>query len=159
MANPTYRSPPAPHDIDFIANYMRKADRDEVIAVVGKVDMRALLARCVHASSHCWVASDGEPVAIFGVAPQTPGVGSPWLIGTDALVEPAMQLALVRDVRWYIAQWLTLYPRLENFVDVRNERSVRWLEHVGFKIHAPEKYGIEGHLFHRFEMEAPCALP
>lgn len=135
---------------------MREADRQEVIAMHGPVTMEDAVARAVLLSDLCWTwaAPDHEPIAIFGVAPVSllEGVGAPWLLGTPRVLDyPGV---LVREGRSYVQRMLAAHPHLENFVDARNVRSVRWLERLGFKLHPAMPMGAAGLPFHRFEMSA-----
>lgn len=143
-------------DITHVAEHMREPDREEIFAMLGPVGLKDMLARAVLLSDQCWTwaAPDREPIAIFGVAPTSllEGVGAPWLLGTDRVLDyPGV---LVREGRSYVARMLARYPHLENFVDARNERSVRWLERLGFKVYPAAPMGVAGLPFHRFEMSA-----
>jgi hypothetical protein len=49
---------------------------------------------------------------------------------------------------------LDLYPHLENYVDVRNELSIKWLRWLGFQFDPqPIPYGVWEMPFFRFRME------
>ncbi len=51
---------------------------------------------------------------------------------------------------------LDLFPHLQNYVDARNEISIRWLKWLGFRFDPkPVPYGIWGLPFLRFQMEKP----
>jgi ribosomal protein S18 acetylase RimI-like enzyme len=141
-------------DIDHIAANMREADRQEVVAFRGNTDMRAALGSCVLMSSHYWVAAVGaEPIFVFGVVPVSllDGMGAPWMLGTDKTFN--YPRILVKDGRRYIREMLELYSTLANFVDARNEKSIRWLKRLGFTVYAAEPFGHAGLPFHRFEMK------
>lgn len=148
---------PLQSHIDYVAEHMRHQDRDEVIAATGAHDVRAMLTTSVGAAGGCsWVAlNEDKPVAIFGVGHFDPKVGVPWMLAThDVFQTPRASRALVSKGRWYIQRMLANYPRLENYVDTRNERAIRWLRHLGFTIHPAAPYGPYGYLFHRFDMVA-----
>jgi hypothetical protein len=51
-----------------------------------------------------------------------------------------------------LARMRAAYPQLENHVDARNRRALRWLGWLGFTIEAPAPWGVEGRPFHRFWM-------
>lgn len=145
-----------PGDIAYIAENLRKADRQEVIAATGATSMKEAIAEAVLRSSHCWTGAlpDGEPVTIFGVAPVAllGSVGSPWMLGTERMFD--FPRVLMGEGRRYLTRMLRLYPHLVNYVDARNARSVRWLARVGFTVHEPQPFGEAGLPFHRFEMRA-----
>lgn len=135
-----------------IADRMRKADRDEVFAASGR-SPTAALTYSFRKSSHCWTALfDGRPEIMWGIGDINilAGVGAPWLLGTDA-VEHNFR-AFLRISSGWPAQLLQRYSVLRNFVDVRNEVSVRWLEWLGFRLLEPIEF--RGYQFRLFEMEA-----
>lgn len=132
---------------------MRQADIDEVTAATGG-DLGQIVRDSVAASVGPRTALiDGEVACIFGVAPLAGllgDVGAPWMLGTTVLDRHPG--ALMRRCRGYVAEMAARYPRLVNFVDVRNTRSVRWLKRLGFVFHPAAPYGAAGLPFHRFEM-------
>ena len=90
---------------------------------------------------------DGEPVAVFGVTPPAMlgGAAIPWLVGSVHL-NPRL---LLRPAREVLDGWD--FEHLENWVDARNTKAVRWLRWLGFTIHPAGPYGVMGLPFHRFE--------
>lgn len=139
-------------DIHWLAPRLRPADVLELRATFGpKVTAEDAIGQSIIVSSHVWVVAAGaEPLAILGVAPISllEGLGRPWLVATDR-IKPG---TLVRVGHKYSRMMLQHYARLENFVDARNVRSVRWLKHIGFTVHEPTPYGCAGLPFHRFEI-------
>jgi hypothetical protein len=144
-------------DVLHIAANLREADRRELAATRGVgVNFADAIGRAVLLSSHVWVgvAPDGEPISVFGVAPVSMlnGIGSPWFLSTDRAYQ--YPRTLVVEGRRYLSQMRKTYATLTNYVDVRNDKSIRWLKRMGFKIHPPTPYGVEGEPFHRFTMGA-----
>lgn len=142
-------------DIAHIAANLRDADRREIAASRGpEVQPADAIANTVLRSSHVWiaVAGDGEPIAIFGVAPisMIDGIGSPWMLSTERVYEHPR--ALVTEARRYLSAMRETYPTLYNFVDARNDKSIRWLKRLGFALQPAAPYGPAGVPFHRFEM-------
>lgn len=147
-------SPTLEH-IQYIAENMREADRQEVFAMRGEdADLHYVLANAVKRSTWCvcGLAADGTPVSLVGVAPVSliGGVGAPWLLGTDRVRE--FSGALIRYGRDYIQSMTSQYPQLINYVDARNTASIRWLKRLGFTIHDAEPIGHQGLPFHKFTM-------
>lgn len=138
-----------------IAPLLRSADYNEVCASYGS-DIEAALTDAVRRSAGlCWaVYRGGQILMLMGTAPlnMTTGMGSPWLLGTPAA--DRVPKALHRIAKEKIAESRRQYPHLVNYVDVRNSRSARWLERLGFTLHPPEPYGPFGLPFHRFDMSA-----
>lgn len=143
-------------DIEYIAGNLRLADQQELIASRGQDgSFFQIVAEAVGVSTKAWamVGEDLRPTAVFGVAPVSllHRAGSPWLLGTDALFGHARTLVVWG--RWYVARMREMYPGgLHNYVDARNVLSVNWLKRIGFTIHPPEPYGVEGQPFHLFTM-------
>lgn len=92
----------------------------------------------LRSSSHawCWLV-DGAPVCLWGVTPMS-------IAGSSATVWVATTEEIRADLRTFLLgsrimlrHLLTLYPRLEGYVDARFTDSVRWLERLGFELQAP----------------------
>jgi len=165
--------------IFWLASNMSKADRDEcqagglgpfralsdslersVAAWTGMVETPVMSDECgvmngkraADSSSFITHHSSLRPVCMFGVTPLDilGGIGSPWLLGTEEVKRYG--LTFLRFNKKYIPVMLELFPRLVNYVDVRNEISVRWLKWLGFRFDAaPVPYGPFGMPFYRFE--------
>lgn len=142
-----------PGDVAYLAPRLRESDRLEITASTGLVDIAAILQDSIDRSLQVWVccSPDGEPVSVMGVASLSllGGMGCPWMLATD-LVD-RVPGRLMKHSRTFLGRMHELFPHLENFVDARNERSVRWLRRLGFTIHPAEPHGPAGQLFHRFE--------
>lgn len=146
--------PVAPGDVEFIATRMRAQDVAECNAA-GHADLRAVLRQAVSMSVWARCAEvDGEPAALFGIAPLTISLmdprGVPWLLGTDAV--PANRRTLARLAPRYIREMLRLYPHLVNTVHTGNTVSVRWLKRMGFVLRDPHPHPVTGEPFQLFEM-------
>lgn len=141
-------------DVGYIAAHLREADRQEIAATRPNADPADVIANAVLRSSHTWVAANGSPIAIFGVAPVSllGSIGSPWLLATDEAFKHPRTLVVAG--RRYISTMRALYSKLFNYVDARNDKSIRWLRRIGFTVLPAVPYGVEGELFHRFEMGA-----
>lgn len=140
-------------DAIALAPRLRAADVEEIRAASGRGALDALL-RSFEFSTHVWAvrAADGRPVALWGVGPLSlvEGRGCPWLLAADAF--EALGPAIARKSRPLLAAMRDLYPRLENHVDARHRKAVRWLSWLGFTIDPAAPWGVEGRPFHRFWM-------
>lgn len=135
-----------------IAAVMRQADRDEVAASSGRSPLAAL-SYSFRMSRECWaVVIDGKPEVIFGVGDLNilGGVGSPWLLGSDAVWDHRREF--MRQSREWLAQLFARYSVLRNVVDCRNSASIRWLGWLGFRFSQP--FDLRGNPFMMFEMRA-----
>jgi hypothetical protein len=93
---------------------------------------------------------DGRAEAIFGCYWSRSGVGVPWFIGTNRLME--RPLLVTRVGRRVVERWRSQFGRLENMVPA-GFRSVRWLTLMGFDILPAEVAQCadgERVLYHRF---------
>ena len=139
-------------DAAIIGANIRQADRLELEAST-KLNPTDAIAESIALSVACWTATlDGIPIGSFGVTSISlmGGVGSPWLLGStecDRVIVP-----FVRLTRVYIPLMLSLFPRLENLVDVRNVKSIRWLKRLGFTFRDAIPHPHSGAPFHPFEM-------
>lgn len=138
--------------LEYIAENLREADRQEIEASSGDYPMGAVF-QSWQASTKSWLILDrtGLPIGIMGVAPHptSEGLGMAWMVGTDGVAEEALSIA--RQTRRYVEEMHEDYPILWNFIDARNELSLKWLEWSGFIIaDAHLNFGPEGRLFYEF---------
>lgn len=141
--------PVARGDVDHLLEHMRQADQGECAAALGD-DWRTLVREGIPRSTMLLAGLyGGEFGSLFGVSPTDhPRVGNPWLLGTD-VVDQHPGAALQSGLIW-VPRMLEQFPQLVNYVDARNERSIRWLDRIGFTIEPPHAYGYEGRPFHQF---------
>lgn len=149
-------------DIQYIAKRMRQADMDELRAAHGDgCSLLDILYRSVEITPNALTrtAEDGEPLLIVGAAPLPgeTGHGIPWLLGTDRAMDYPRQF--VTEGRRLAAGWLMRFTVLENYIDVRNSVSIRWLRHIGFTIHEAVPFGVSRLPFHRFSMDSGVLNP
>jgi hypothetical protein len=139
-------------DAERLVADLRRADLLEVGAACGP-DVLAVVVEAIARTPRCIAADHGGALLfVGGVVPLGGGVGSPWMLGTNALRRHPV--SLTRLARRYLQHAMQTTPHLVNFVDQRNTRSVRWLGGLGFTLFPAEPYGVEGLPFHRFEMHA-----
>lgn len=122
-------------DALYIAEHLRQSDVDELVASYGDdVNMSAVLKTAWERSSQCFVGLDDRstPVMILGVVPIMDGLGSPWLLGTEQMVEA--RHALIHEMQVYMEMFHEEYPTLLNKVDARQRKTIKWLEYLGFEV-------------------------
>lgn len=147
--------PASRSDADSLGDRLRAADVEEIRAASGLAPAEAL-RRSYELSSHVWAVREfsslpiAPPIALWGVGPLSlvEGRGCPWLLATDAFEGLGPDIA--RLSRPLMAAMRDLYPHLENRVDARHTRAVRWLSWLGFTIDPAKAWGVEGRPFHRF---------
>lgn len=139
-------------DVEYLVEHLRDADRDEITASHGP-DLLASVFDAVNRSSHVYVAErDGRLITLWGYQPisMLSGIGCPWALGTDEMTRNGKSILKLAQASNRMLR--PVYPVLKNHVDVRNKRSIGWLQRLGFVIHEPEPYGALGLPFHPFEM-------
>ena len=136
--------------IAFIAPRMRQADADEIWAAAHLKPQRALEWSMLASREPMTGAADGRPVCMFGISTTTPfdRIGHPWLLSTDEIENHAY--VLLTGSRRYLTIERERYAGLENYVDARNTKALRWVRWLGFAIDPPASYGVDGLPFHRF---------
>jgi hypothetical protein len=141
-----------------IARNLRKPDYMELKSSAGR-DPREVVLEAWNISSRRFMIMMYEnnlniPVAVFGVVSvkdKICSIGVPWLVGTSGIYR--MKKFLYKNSKKYTKILMEGHDRLMNYVDKRNEMSIKWLKSCGFKFHDAEPYGAEKRLFYKFEME------
>jgi len=136
-------------DIRYIAENMRMSDREE-IWVSDHIRPEQALINGVEASIYCRTIENGSPIGMFGICPQEllGTKATVWLLGTEDLKK--IKIKFLRNCKRYVNGMLEYYDYLENYVDVRNKKSILWLKFLGAKLDEPAPYGVEGLMFQHF---------
>ena len=132
-----------------MADLMRRSDIDEIWASNHLTPLEAL-TKGLDNSVFCLTVENGRPIAMFGVASEylIASRAVVWLLASDDLVK--IQKRFLRYSRTFIEIMLSRFPYLENYVDVRNEKSIKWLKLCGAILDEPEPYGVEQKMFRHF---------
>ena len=132
--------------------------RDSYIREIAAASMRTpgeAAPLAIEYSDKTWTGFLAGRLAFIGgvTAPVAlSGMRRPWLLGTNVIEEhPA---AFMRHCRRWMPRVRREFPRLENFVDARAGKTVKWLRALGFVIHPAEPYGLCQRPFHRFTLDA-----
>lgn len=142
------------NDAIELAQNLRAADLAEMQAQHGYgVDPLAIIRMSIEVSgTECKTAidsSNGKVLAVFGTAEsRNYGFGVPWLLAAEGTDKYAKELLVWG--REYVAAMVYEFGFLCNYVDANNRRSVRWLQRIGFTVHAPEPHGVYCLPFHPF---------
>ena len=142
-------------DAAILSMKLREADYSELQAVHGiDVNVKQVLENAIEVSKEAvsGVDESGSVVLMFGVSVfnEEKNIGCPWLLGSHDTPRYARQL--VSDGKMFTKDWRGQFTGLLNFVDCRNETSIRWLKRIGFYIHEPIQMGVMGNMFHPFSM-------
>lgn len=95
---------------------------------------------------------DDVPVCIFGAIcyDRSHTTGVPWFLATDEILK--YQKTFLSMSRPYLQRMQAAYSRLENWVDVNNTSSIKWLKWLGAEFFGPEPCGPDNAPFWRFEI-------
>ena len=140
--------PPRAGDIAVIANGMRLSDKQEIWAA-SRLTPHEGLELALKKSPDIWVGTwEGRPIGMAGCFPGSllGGVGYPWQLATPEI--EAAALPYLRASKPCFAGLRRKYRLLVNWVDVRNEKSIKWMKYLGFEIEDPAPYGVDGLPFH-----------
>jgi hypothetical protein len=145
----TFLESPGPAYAETLAPRLRAADVAEVWAACGEEPLPAILKSLELSTYTRGLLLDGEPAAIWGVAPLRglPGAGAAWLLGSDALTAHAR--TFWRLCRPELDRMLEVAPVLLNYVDARYRQALRWAERLGFSVEPARPFGFARMPFHR----------
>lgn len=120
-------------DCAELALTMRQADRTELALGGSRGPYDALMRGFVMSEAPNAVeAPDGSVVALGGVVRLTPGMGSPWMLGADALED--IKWPFLRECKARLMELHSAYPSLYNEVWEGNTLHIRWLKWLGFTV-------------------------
>jgi hypothetical protein len=139
-----------------LAIYLRASDIAEIEAN-HRVDHASVVLSSVCNSDRGWcVLKDGQPVVLCGRAPVGKAEAQAWFLATDELYDPAVQRFVSRRCHEFVDLMHEGYPKLWNYIDARNTKTLRWLEWLGFSVtEALPEWGNNGELFYIFEKVKP----
>lgn len=120
-----------------------------------------LLEACAF-STQLWAArrlSDHSTTALWGVAPRldNPEAGYPWMFASAAFDEESSELAML--CRFVFAEMLQQFPRLEQLVDARSDRTIDLLRGLGFTIGRAQRRAGSPELLHHVWVDSRQLRP
>lgn len=139
-------------DLEYVAEHMRQADKDEAKASGFDCPRKALVESFRNSRPECYsVMHQALPVAMFGVVPDPydPKIGSIWLLGTDHVTND-YPISFLRQCRRFLPILMSGYEMVHNVVDRRNTVHIKWLRWMGFSILREITYGPESRPFYEF---------
>lgn len=151
MTYPGKLRKPTVFDIVYLIEHMREADKREIKAFSGRTPEESFNATInLYETSTVWEMG-GKVVCIFGTAPS--GVPDEWLIWMLATDEFDKNSKIFRKYcREIFGKMIEGKKYLYNHVHAEHKSAVRWLKWLGCKLYDAEPIGINGELFHKFEV-------
>lgn len=146
-----------------IVDDLRPADIDEIAASSGHDPLEAIIASVADSELGWVIFHEDRPIAVFGAAPilgMETVSGQVWMVGCPIMDKPSVALAILRQTRCYIDVMQSRFPSLWNWIDARNDKSMRWLMWAGFTIISADfQHGRERRPFFQFaRQEAPLSV-
>ena len=143
---------PTMQDAIDLAGHLNAANKREMTAGYGKHILRDLLAGMKYSDKIGCCKIDGKPIAIYGVRKPSPiaDYGLVWLFLGD--VNDKDKYYVARQTKRFIEALLERYSYVYNYVDVGNEKIIKWLEFLGAEFSEPEEFGLYGNKHMRFEI-------
>lgn len=143
---------PTMQDAIYLAEHLNKADKREMNAGYGKHILRNILDGMQNSAEVGCCKFDGSPIAIYGIRRFSPiaDYGLVWLFLGDIKEEDRYYVAL--QTKRFVRAALKRYRYLYNYVDVGNEKIIRWLKFLGAEFSEPVEYGLYGNKHLRFEI-------
>ncbi len=138
----------------YIADHVRPADADELWASCMMTPLEAMKFGMERGDKSYTGFHHGVPVCMWGVSLQSfiGMVGVPWMVATSHLDNGAA-IPFLRLSKAMLLELSDGYDILQNYVDCRNTRAIRWLKYMGFSMQEPQEYGLLKLPFHKFVME------
>ncbi|WP_419783348.1 hypothetical protein [Maridesulfovibrio sp.] len=119
-------------DVEFVASNLRESDRKDMEGLHPGKPAREIIVGDVEYSAFVYgLYRDGRILALFGVIPLAPGVGTPWLVGTGEVDETPLSFA--RASHRLLSMLQRSFPVLDTWICSRNSKSVRWHQWCGFE--------------------------
>ena len=139
-----------------LAAAMRDDDKREALAMLG-MDGAPALFLSMYCSREMYTAEtdDGTPLCAWGVCTAN-GLNLIWFIASREIEQHKRELLTL--TRGEFDALLEKYGRLENLVDARSKKSLRFIKWLGFTINQePLAAGVNGEVLYHFYKEAePC---
>lgn len=138
-------------DVFLLAPKVKESDKIEVWRSHHRSPEAALMEGFTNSSLCFTVECNESPIAMFGINPQSilGNNATIWLLSSDELEK--IQKAFLRHSRRFINLMLSEYALLNNFVDVENRQTIKWLKWCGANLGPVVPYGAEKAPFQYFE--------
>lgn len=139
-------------EILYIAEHLREADKQEIIAALGKHPREALLEGCLTAKiCLMFIDPNGTPTGLFGIMEDPFRSGAvAWMVSTPGIER--YSVAFLRRCRGWVHTLAQEFGVLWNYVDARNTVHLRWLRWMGFTLEGPVPYGVQGLPFYKLTL-------
>lgn len=142
-----------PSDVEMLCNRLRQSDVDEVWASNNLTPWEALYESLTHSIVTFTITQKGLVLGMFGINPDSM-LGNQamiWFLASDDIDK--IKLRFLRHSKRFVNLFLSMYPYLYNYVDIRNLQSMVWLSYCGAKFMPPMPHGLMRKEFRYFYFE------
>lgn len=143
---------PTKEDAEYLAANLNEANHREMLAGYGENILQDLLNGMKRSDFVGCCRMNGKAVAIYGI--RRPAViasyGLVWLFMAE--IEGKDRYYVARQTKRFVEAALESYSYLYNYVDVGNEKIIKWLKFLGADFFGPEEFGLYGNKHYRFEI-------
>jgi hypothetical protein len=138
-------------DAFALAPNMRESDKIEIWRSHHRTPESALVAGYTESTICLTIERNESPIAMFGICPQTilGNTATIWLLGSPEIEK--IQRTFLKHSLYFIEMMLGYYPLLNNYVDIENRQSIRWLKWCRAEFGPIVPYGIEQQPFIYFQ--------
>ncbi len=141
-------------DVAYVATLLE--DQHAAVDWPEKEPSDRLIEACAF-STQIWAArrvSDGATIALWGVTPRldNPEIGYIWMLSVAAFDGKSRDFSML--CRLVLAEMLEQFPRLEQHIDSREDRTLELLRGLGFQIGGPQRQLGSSVLLHHVWLEA-----
>jgi hypothetical protein len=139
-------------DVDYLKYHLKRADLLEIWRSHGYSPEKAL-TEGFERSDSCYTILSDVPIAMFGVVSKSllSDKGVIWMLSSYELER--YTFTFLKHCGKYVESMLEDYKVLENYVDIDNKKTIKWLKFLGAKMEEPIIYGIRKMPFRRFTFE------
>ena len=114
-----------------LAPNLREADKEELLLSSGEEPLEALISSLQASTEFNAIINDqGQVIGLFGVATVDEDLGTPWLLGSDAIKDISKEF-MCGSLAW-IERVQDKYSILFNYVHEKNKVAIKWLRKLGF---------------------------
>ena len=137
-------------DVEDMSGNIIPAIIDEVKASHNSTPEREINNCLLKSVSVLTATYKGKVVCMFGDIPDENGGACIWLITTNEAQK--IKKSYVIFTKFFIGFFKSQYKTIYNYVDIRYNTCIKWLEHCGARFNDAAPYGKQGLLFRRWEV-------
>lgn len=137
-------------DVLYLKTRLKRSDADEVWASHHYTPFQALYEGWQKSLFCLTIVADGKPMAMFGINPESFFSKNAvfWFLSDD--LSDRIKIRFLKNSRRFVDMFLEHYSYLHNYVDSRNEKTIKWLKFMGAVVEPSQPYGADNLLFHHF---------